>query len=78
MNNYIERYDNHDSNSIVGGIMVLFIFLWVIIGIIAFITSLYCFTRSGTTTDKFIGLILAFLFGPFYFIFFSMSGYCSK
>ena len=81
MNNYIERYDNNDNHeptSIIGIILISLYFLWVVIGIIAFITSLYCFSRSGTTAEKVLGLVLAIFFGPFYFIFFSMSGYCRK
>jgi hypothetical protein len=55
----------------------LFIILWFIIGFIAFITSILCFLRSGTICEKIIGLILAILLGPFYFIFFIFrDGYC--
>jgi hypothetical protein len=55
----------------------LFIILWLIIGFIAFITSIVCFIRSGTIGEKIVGLILAILLGPFYFLFFIFrDGYC--
>jgi fatty acid desaturase len=55
----------------------IFILLWALIGLIAFITSLVCFGRSGSTTEKIIGLLLAIFFGPLYFIFYAFnSNYC--
>jgi len=55
----------------------IFIFIWAIIGFIAFIMSLVCFGKSGSTLDKILGLLLAVFFGPFYFIFYAFNGsYC--
>lgn len=54
------------------GLAIFFMILAVIWGIsviAAFITSLVCFGKSGTTVDKVIGFLLAFFFGPFYFIY---------
>ena len=57
--------------------ILLFLIFWIISGFIAFITSIVCFFRSGTTFEKIIGLLLAIFFGPFYFIFFALNGnYC--
>jgi hypothetical protein len=57
--------------------LYFFIILWVIIGFIAFITSIICFCRSGSLLDKIIGLLLALLFGPLYFIFYIFEdNYC--
>ena len=51
--------------------------IWVLIGLVAFITSIVCFTRSGTAFDKVMGLLLALFFGPFYFLFFAFNkSYC--
>lgn len=53
------------------------ILLWILAGVAAFIISLACFGGSGTTAQKVIGFLLAFLFGPFYFIYFYVSrNYC--
>jgi uncharacterized RDD family membrane protein YckC len=73
-----EYYSNSGNVAVGLGIgYIIFIFLWLIAGLVAFIMSLVCFGKSGTTTDKFIGLILAFLFGPLYFIFFGLNkSYC--
>jgi hypothetical protein len=57
--------------------VMLLIVIWVFIGLVAFITSLVCFSKSGTTLDKFLGLLLAIFLGPLYFIFFALSNsYC--
>ena len=57
--------------------LYFFIILWLITGFIAFITSAICFIRSGTIGEKILGLLLALLLGPFYFIFFIFAdNYC--
>ena len=54
-----------------------FVIIWLIFGIIAFITSLICFGKNSSMTEKIIGLLLAIFFGPFYFIFFFFNdNYC--
>ncbi len=61
-----------------GGI-IIFVVIWVILGLIAFITSIICFGFSGSTTEKILGLIISLLFGPFYFIYFYLNkNYCGK
>ena len=50
---------------------------WVLMGLIAFIYSLFCFSKSGTMGQKVIGLLLSMLIGPFYFIYvYASSNYC--
>lgn len=57
--------------------LMTFIFVWVFIGLVAFILSLVCFARSGSTFEKIMGLLLAIFFGPFYFLFYIFNGgYC--
>lgn len=61
-----------------GGLLI-FLIIWMIIGIIAFITSIVCFGYSGSMTEKVIGLLLALIFGPFYFLYFYLNkNYCGK
>lgn len=51
--------------------------LWILAGITAFIMSVVCFKFNGTGLQKFLGLILAILFGPFYWIYYGLSStYC--
>lgn len=58
-------------------LVLLFLFFWMILGLAAFITSIVCFGRSGSTAEKIIGLLLAIFFGPFYFLFYAFNGgYC--
>lgn len=53
--------------------------IWMLLGFIAFILSLTCFGKTGTTTDKVLGLIIALLFGPFYFIYYAVNkSYCNN
>ena len=65
-----------DKNNITITISILII-LWMILGFIAFIWSLVCFGRSGTTSQHVIGLVIAVLFGPFYWIYkYVVPDYC--
>jgi hypothetical protein len=50
-------------------IVLSFFFIWGLLGIIAFIYSLYCFTKRGSPIDKAVGLLLAMLTGPFFFLY---------
>ena len=73
-----------NSNVAVGltiGIIIGFIYIiWVFTGLLAFITSLICFAFNGTMSDKFLGLIVALVIGPFYWLYFifNNTGYCSR
>ena len=66
------------QKSIKSGFLVLGIAgAWVLMGLIAFIYSLFCFSKSGTIGQKVIGLLLSMLIGPFYFIYvYASSTYC--
>ena len=60
-----------------GIVALVLVTVWVLAGISAFVYSLYCFTKSGTTAEKILGLILAMIAGPFYFIYVAMyKAYC--
>ena len=53
------------------------IILWSLAGIVAFIISIYCFTKSGTTGEKVIGLLISIILGPLYFIYAALNEkYC--
>ena len=60
-----------NKNVIFGGGMfiVIFLILWCILGIIAFVRSIMCFNSSSSTSEKIIGLALAVFFGPIYFLY---------
>ncbi len=59
------------------GVTLLFVIAWVVGGIAAIIMSLVCFGFSGTTTEKVLGLLMAFFLGPLYFIFYAVNkNYC--
>lgn len=54
-----------------------FVIAWIIAGFIAFITSLFCFAKSGSVLEKIIGSLLSIILGPFYWIYyFASSSYC--
>jgi hypothetical protein len=60
-----------------GILILLFLFIWVTIGLVAKVMSLICFGFQGDITDKFIGLLIAFIFGPFYWFFYAYNmNYC--
>ncbi len=60
-----------------GMFLIILAGAWILTGLIAFIYSLYCFSKSGTTGEKIFGLLLSMLIGPFYFIYIYVSStYC--
>ncbi len=60
-----------------GGFIIMFFIVWVLFGFAAFIMSIVCFGYSGSTSEKFVGLLIAFFLGPFYFIFYGVNkNYC--
>ena len=48
--------------------LVYFALVWMALGMWAFVRSLYCFGRSGSTTEKVVGLLVAWVFGPFAYL----------
>jgi uncharacterized membrane-anchored protein len=65
------------NNNTMGTLIMILVGAWILSGLIAFIYSLYCFSKSGTTGEKILGLLLSMLIGPFYFIYVYVSGsYC--
>ena len=78
-----EGYDNIAETSSVTAMSIvlsLIFIIWIITGILAFITSLFCFFFNGTISDKFLGLVIALMIGPFYWLYFifNNTGYCSR
>jgi hypothetical protein len=60
-----------------GMTFLIFFLIWGFFGLIAFIYSFICFSRSGTVLEKIFGVILAFFLGPFYFLYLRFNGgYC--
>ena len=58
-------------------IAALFIFAWTVLGLVAFVWSLFCFKKAGTTEQKVLGLLLALFIGPLFFIYYKYSpSYC--
>jgi hypothetical protein len=67
-----------DNNVVVYAILI-FIMLWVVLGFIAFVCSLWCFKYDATLVEKLIGLLLAIFTGPLYFIYYKFNtNYCRK
>jgi hypothetical protein len=55
----------------------LFTFIWIMLGLIAFIWSIYCFGKTGTIFQKMVGIIMAMFMGPLFFFYYRYSPtYC--
>ena len=58
-------------------VIAIFIFVWIILGLIALVWSIYCFGKSGSIFQKIIGMLLAMFTGPLFFILYKYSPtYC--
>ncbi len=65
------------STKVTMQLFAIFIFAWTMIGILAFIWSLYCFNKSGSIQQKVLGLLFAIFIGPLFFIYYKYSpSYC--
>lgn len=58
-------------------VLMLIAIIWFLLGIAGFIMSLVCLGRSGTVLQHVIGILMAVLFGPLYWIYYIVDGsYC--
>jgi len=58
-------------------VIAIFIFAWIILGLIALVWSIYCFGKSGSIFQKIVGILLAVFTGPLFFILYKYSPtYC--
>jgi uncharacterized membrane protein len=81
MENLESKKNVNTNKAATGSLLALAIFLliWAIVGVIAFIMSLVCFGYSGSTLEKVFGLVIAIFFGPFYWLYYYFNkGYCGK
>lgn len=72
---------NNSASSFVVGVWVfyaiLYLIIWVVSGIAAFVASLICLGFRGSMSDKIIGVVIAILMGPLYWLYFSLNkDYC--
>jgi hypothetical protein len=57
----------------------IFAFIWLIIGLVAFLASIVCMFYQGSPTDKAVGLLLAIITGPFYWLYYIYNmNYCTR
>lgn len=55
----------------------LFVIIWFFAGVTGFVASLICLAYKGSMSDKIIGVLLAFLLGPVYWLYFGLNkSYC--
>jgi len=60
-------------------IAAIIIFIWMLLGLLAFVTSIVCFAYDGSFMQNWVGFLTAVVLGPFYWIFFTYSdGYCKS
>lgn len=51
--------------------------LWILFGLVGFVMSLICFGYSGSLGEKILGIVIALVLGPWYFLYYFSSGsYC--
>jgi len=62
---------------ILGWFGIVFGVLWVMFGIAGFIMSFICFGYTGNVGEKLLGVVLAVVLGPWYWLYYySSSSYC--
>lgn len=69
--------DKKDNESATVQIFGIFMFVWITLGLSALVWSIYCFGKTGSMLQKFIGLLMAVFFGPLFFLMYKFSPtYC--
>ena len=67
------------ANTTSGYILLGLGLLYLVLGLVAFVKSILCFSANSSTSEKIIGFILAILFGPFYFLYYYLNPkYCKS
>lgn len=57
--------------------LIIYLIIWFSSGVAAFVASFICLGYQGSTSDKIIGIMIALLFGPLYWLYFSLNkNYC--
>jgi len=57
--------------------LLVFLLIWIVAGLSAFLMSIMCFGSSGSTSDKVVGLVIYIFFGPFYWLYYAVNKkYC--
>jgi|TARA_Y100000389_G_scaffold178472_1_gene191710 ATP-dependent Zn protease len=78
-NNNDDIKDKKNEKSIVYWIVIIFILLWLLIGILGWFFSIYCFKYNKNKEKNIIGLLIATIFGPFYWLYYLyIDNYCGK
>ncbi len=71
----IEKFESENNKGLIS-----FVVIWSLLGLAAFITSLICFGfRSSSLDQKVLGLLVAIILGPFYWLYFYFAkDYCRR
>lgn len=61
-------------------IAMIIVFIWALLGLLAFVASLVCFAYDGSFMQNWVGFLTSMVLGPFYWIYYAYSdpSYCSK
>jgi len=59
---------------------IFFWIVWMLLGLMAFVTSCVCFFYEGKSEQKWLGLVISIILGPFYWIYFASvdEKYCAS
>lgn len=67
------------SATILSIFFTIFALIWIIAGIAAFITAIVCLGYNGPAGAKAAGFLLAFFFGPFFWLYYIYNiNYCTN
>jgi hypothetical protein len=58
------------TNNTTRGIVAMLFLLWIISGLVAIPVSLVCFGKTNGSPSGFLGIVVAMIFGPFYWIYY--------
>lgn len=76
-----DNISNKSKNNLktMGYFVFVFTLLWFITGLLGWLMSIYCFKYNKTKIENVVGVLIAILLGPFYWLYYIyMQNYCGK
>lgn len=69
-----------DQKNTASSFAALIVFIWMMLGVLGFVTSIVCFAYDGGFMQNWVGFLTSVVLGPFYWLYFFYAGetYCKS
>lgn len=69
-----------DQKNTASSFAAIIVFIWMMLGVLGFVTSVVCFAYDGGFMQNWVGFLTSVVLGPFYWLYFFYAGetYCKS